>query len=863
MATKYFKSSDVKVFPCTYRDKLFDPESRLNTEANFALLNRYGSGYNHDCYIVSWDDENENVLKAVLGGYYFEIKTIDYNLTNAINADTCLFIKLVEKNLVGDATTKVLENIHNKSTTENKNYNCLDIDIDGTSFFVGLAFDTEFNYTDTNNYDYCLPIYRNSQKYKGSFLPRISSLPDDYEGILVKDLEVYDFDKSKTYSNSTARWLNRHILSSNPGLTVGVSRGTSSKSDYVVDFELDLDNKKALSNTYPAKSDNIYGYFPVAVAEYSKLNDSNVLEDKTALVVGVPDINSWRPINIYGKNNEIVHRISPEYGEANSLDLVPGTNVNFEFNPVTNKFTINSSDRYIRSLATNGLMLGMVADTDNVLYAPYATKAKPGVVKTFDQIDTEAQIETVNNSNRIYGVSIDSSQRLFVNVPWINYSDRLEDIERRLIELENGGGGGGEVDDPWTSTPTIEIYNSENHKIDGSTGYLYPLVDELSTYTGKVFHNKDLGYLVDITGSSKKGTTNIIWDSTSSTNNFWGFKISPKTNLNIGELIEDTLEFTIKYLDTSGAVKASKRVEYQIAYNFDAIDLPLPYTDFPTIELYDYAKGDTVKESYEFKRIEDVGFKINHNENSEYSAYIYRESFNFVYYSSDGKTYKSYSTGLTRDDEASGSTYDIYKISNDLLENYPSGRSKVYVDFSLNFISEDDAVVRPMEISLKSAVATIVPPVIRPTKYYDGVPTVELRTMDNSSTIIPNISYSVTELEEDTGWSYETGEVVRYIDSYIRINPRGSSANGISISSNDVIVEEFITRIGFSVEYAAADCIDIKVSNVGYPGKPGTSVHAVCPITIRYNHTESNTSETVKLEVELHYVYPTDPGSEE
>ena len=305
--------------------------------------------------------------------------------------------------------------------------------------------------------------------------------------------------------------------------------------------------------------------------------------------------------------------------------------MSFDFDPVTNKFTINSSDRYIRSLATNGLMLGMVADTDNVLYAPYATKSKPGVVKTFDQINTEIQVETANNSNRIYGVSIDSNQRLFVNVPWINYSDRLEDIERRLIELENGNGGSEESNDPWTSTPTIEIYNSENHKVDQSSDYLYPLVDELSTYVGKIFHNKDLGYIVDITGSSKRGTTNIIWSSTSSTDNFWKFKISPNTNLNTGELIEDVLDFTIKYLDTSGAVKASKRVEYQIAYSFDVIDTALPYTEVPTIELYDFAKGDVVEESYEFKSIEDVGFKVNHNENTDYSAYVYRENFNFVY----------------------------------------------------------------------------------------------------------------------------------------------------------------------------------------------------------------------------------------
>lgn len=72
MAQKYFESTQVKAFPCSYRGtkdgRAFDPESRLNTEYNF--IHSASTASKIDSYIISWTDHE---LKVIIGGYYFEI----------------------------------------------------------------------------------------------------------------------------------------------------------------------------------------------------------------------------------------------------------------------------------------------------------------------------------------------------------------------------------------------------------------------------------------------------------------------------------------------------------------------------------------------------------------------------------------------------------------------------------------------------------------------------------------------------------------------------------------------------------------------------------------------------------------------
>lgn len=82
LSENYFKSKDVRVFPSSFRGTYdntttFDPEARLNTEANFIVPKISG---NKASYIVNY---NTNTIKFVLGGYYFEINNItDYDLND-------------------------------------------------------------------------------------------------------------------------------------------------------------------------------------------------------------------------------------------------------------------------------------------------------------------------------------------------------------------------------------------------------------------------------------------------------------------------------------------------------------------------------------------------------------------------------------------------------------------------------------------------------------------------------------------------------------------------------------------------------------------------------------------------------------
>ena len=102
----YFKSKDVRVFPCSYRGNYekdsgsvtFDPESRLNTESN--LISAGGKLGLKENYLI---EKTDSVAKFVICGYYFEISNInsyDDQLSNKR-----LFVKLTNKDIKTDDST--------------------------------------------------------------------------------------------------------------------------------------------------------------------------------------------------------------------------------------------------------------------------------------------------------------------------------------------------------------------------------------------------------------------------------------------------------------------------------------------------------------------------------------------------------------------------------------------------------------------------------------------------------------------------------------------------------------------------------------------------------------------------------------
>ena len=94
----YFKSTDVKIFPCAYRgqnasNEPINPEASSFTEYNFT--NIYSKqGEKKESFIISY---TENELKCVIGGYYFEIT--NFNTYEKSNYQY-LAIKIANKELI-------------------------------------------------------------------------------------------------------------------------------------------------------------------------------------------------------------------------------------------------------------------------------------------------------------------------------------------------------------------------------------------------------------------------------------------------------------------------------------------------------------------------------------------------------------------------------------------------------------------------------------------------------------------------------------------------------------------------------------------------------------------------------------------
>lgn len=148
MALNYFKSKDVRVFPSSFRGTFnetisFDPESRLNTEANFIAPKISG---NKASYIVDYTKTEEVItsIKFVLGGYYFEIKNLNsYSLNDSYLHIKLRNIKIADNqqadNKDSERITTVLgpwgtntDNILDYLDTENK-----------ISYFTGLKISEE------------------------------------------------------------------------------------------------------------------------------------------------------------------------------------------------------------------------------------------------------------------------------------------------------------------------------------------------------------------------------------------------------------------------------------------------------------------------------------------------------------------------------------------------------------------------------------------------------------------------------------------------------------------------------------------------------------------------------------------------
>ena len=199
----YFRSKDVKVFPCSYRGTYvnkttvvgeaatdsetfaYDPESRLTTENN--IINIPGNRWASEKYLIAYDKE-QDILKFVLGGYYFEVYG-GYNSETVANSlqGVYLIINTKTMNLTGqeDVAEISTDNVDRVRTTKiltslNKDSQDLDIEINGINCFTGLACIESPESAD--NYTACLgPIFNaDGNLNKNLENPKIYSGSMDY-----------------------------------------------------------------------------------------------------------------------------------------------------------------------------------------------------------------------------------------------------------------------------------------------------------------------------------------------------------------------------------------------------------------------------------------------------------------------------------------------------------------------------------------------------------------------------------------------------------------------------------------------------------------------------------------------------------
>lgn len=150
----YFKSNQVKVFPCANRGKekdpdtgaerVFNPEARFNTEENLTLPSYIGG---NDTYIISQKNPTSGLadgeFEALIHGYYFKVTNLTSNEINTIfNSNLCfLGIKLSEN-------TAGIKQLVSLESTNSEN---LDREINGNYYFTGLGYVNQSGVFNNNN----------------------------------------------------------------------------------------------------------------------------------------------------------------------------------------------------------------------------------------------------------------------------------------------------------------------------------------------------------------------------------------------------------------------------------------------------------------------------------------------------------------------------------------------------------------------------------------------------------------------------------------------------------------------------------------------------------------------------------------
>ena len=671
---QYFKSNDIKVFPCTYRGKkadgtIFNPEAKLTTELNYTLLSKLGGGFDRASYIIGLDNNIDNsILKVVLGGYYFEINLTTYQeiLNGESGKATNLHIELVSKKIVGDtAETKILKDLN----TEDNNHNSLDTEIEGEYYFVGLSYSIDNAPKTTVSEDSIyLTIFNDGKLCYNNFLPKLNTLSNDTRGLVVNDLEIIDEDEAESSLNSTATWLNKHTKSSSPALTINPINNNSGdeKNANTLNFDLGLKNGavvKGINNMEVIDNTTVlgYGYYPVEnVREVDGINP-----DKVVLAVNIPNKNSWRSIKVNG-----AQLLDTTVNTNNSLNIKadPNSTIVLDVNKTNNELIIGN--KYINPSYTTGLLLG--AETgggNNHIYVPYANTDNAGVSKVHGK--KNVTLDNGSNSTRNYGVWIDENYKLYVNVPWKNYDEQINSLQKKLDELI------AKPTVPWTDNPRVSIYYTNGTQVLEDI-----LTDDLSSYIVRVYHNRDTAITsnASIRAYTKNNILNLELKSNNSQSSYAEYYIRSinDANLYTGELVEDVFSFNIDYKNNLGASVGDKYLVYDASFEYEKLTAINPFTDAPEIKLYSVAADGYVNTGYVFRDYSDIRIRVFPHLNT--STTLYNNKSNF-YVNNKLEEYAFNETA----DTSSPAIYYTMSLLNSQIEgtNQYTDNSNSYIEYEI------------------------------------------------------------------------------------------------------------------------------------------------------------------------------------
>lgn len=153
-----FESSEVKVFPCSYRgefeNNIIDPEARMLTERNFRVTNEKENRSYID--LINLPDFNTSSLNLSIDGYYFRI-TCSERLSAYITGGYDTFVISLGDITSGRIITPILKPVYNSNNQDLK----LDFkdSTDDKYYFTGLGLVRSTDNTYSGNVKLKVAVY--------------------------------------------------------------------------------------------------------------------------------------------------------------------------------------------------------------------------------------------------------------------------------------------------------------------------------------------------------------------------------------------------------------------------------------------------------------------------------------------------------------------------------------------------------------------------------------------------------------------------------------------------------------------------------------------------------------------------------